>query len=42
MYQTVQIAGHITAQGLFVRRLGDGRVVIDLGDKLVAGMPITR
>ncbi len=42
MYQTIQIAGHITAQGLLVRRLVDGRVVIDVGDKLIAGMPITR
>lgn len=42
MYQTVQIAGHITAQGLFVRLLVDGRVVIDVGDRLIAGTPITR
>ncbi|MGL6211404.1 MAG: hypothetical protein ACRC14_16395 [Paracoccaceae bacterium] len=42
MYQTVQIAGHVTAQGLFVRRLKDGRVVVDLGDRQVAGQPISR
>lgn len=42
MYQTVHIAGQITAQGLFVRRLVDGRIVIDLGDRLVTGRPLTR
>ncbi len=42
MYQTVHIAGHITAQGLFVCRLADGRIVIDLGDRHVTGRPLTR
>jgi hypothetical protein len=42
MYQTIRIAGHVTAQGVLVRRLKDGRVVIDLGDREIAGVPIVR
>jgi len=42
MYQTIQIAGQITAQGLLVRRLSDGRVVVDLGDRQVVGLPVVQ
>ena len=40
MYRTIQIAGHVTAQGLWLRTLADGREVIDLGDRILVGRPI--
>jgi hypothetical protein len=41
MYRTIQIAGHVTAQGLWLRTLADGREVVDLGGQIAVGRPVT-
>lgn len=42
MYLTVKTGTHALAQGTFVRRHGDGRVEISLGDRQVIGVPVSR
>jgi hypothetical protein len=42
MYRTIQIAGRVTAQGLWLRTLADGREVIDLGGRIAIGRPVVR
>ena len=41
MYSTIQIAGHITAQGPVLRRLKDRRVEIDAGGSRLVGYPVS-
>ena len=41
MFSTIQIAGHITAQGHLLRKLKDGRVEIDAGGSRFVGYPVT-
>lgn len=40
MYRTVKTGTHVLAQGTFVRRHGDGRIEINLGDRHVIGLPV--
>ena len=42
MFRTIVVAGRITAQGLFVKNLPDGRVVISLGARRLSGLPVAR
>lgn len=42
MYRTIQIGGHVLAQGIFLRSLGDGRIEIDAGHARLSGHPVTR
>ena len=41
MYRTIQIGGHVLAQGTFLRSLGDGRIEIDAGHARLSGRPVT-
>ena len=40
MHHTVKTGTHVRAQGTFVRRHGDGRIEINLGDRHVIGWPL--
>ena len=42
MLRTIQIGSCMSVQGLLVRRLDDGRVVIRVDDKLYTGLPVER
>ena len=42
MLRTIQIGSCMSVQGLFVRRLDDGRIVIRVDDRLYAGAPVER
>ena len=40
MFKTIVVAGRITAQGLLVQSLPDGRIVISLGERQMTGVPV--
>jgi hypothetical protein len=42
MLRTIQIGTCMSVQGLFVRNLEDGRVVVRVDDKLYTGVPVER
>ena len=42
MLRTIMIGTCMSVQGLFVRRLEDGRMVVRVDDRLYAGTPIER
>lgn len=42
MLRTIQIGSCMSVQGLLVRRLEDGRVVIRVDDKFYTGLPVER
>ena len=42
MLRTIQIGSCTSVQGLFVRLLEDGRMVVRVGQRLYAGLPIER
>jgi hypothetical protein len=42
MLRTIMIGTCMSVQGLFVRRLEDGRMVVRLDGRLYAGMPVER
>ncbi|MGP9788645.1 hypothetical protein [Roseinatronobacter sp. NSM] len=41
MIRTIKIGRYITAQGTFVRALGNGHIVIRAGQRLLSGRPIS-
>lgn len=41
MIHTVKLGKYASAQGVFVRRLEDGRMVVRDGDKLHVGYPVS-
>lgn len=38
--RSIQVAGHITAQGLVVANFDDGRITVDAGGQMLTGWPI--
>ncbi|MCC1481014.1 hypothetical protein [Roseibaca sp. Y0-43] len=42
MLATIRIGKHIQAQGPIVKRLGNGMIVIRVGQKVLAGRPISK
>jgi hypothetical protein len=42
MFRTIEIGSCASVQGLLVRKLPDGRVVIRVDDKTYVGLPIER
>ena len=42
MICTIHIAKYITAQGVFVRKLANGHIVIRAGQDLLTGRPISK
>ena len=42
MLRTIQIGTCVSVQGLVVRQLDDGRVVIRVGERTYEGMPVVR
>lgn len=40
MLRTIQIGSHVLAQGTFIRRLDDGQIEIDAGNRRMVGRPI--
>ena len=42
MLRTIQIGSCVSVQGLLVKQLSDGRIVVRVGDKTYAGIPVTR
>ncbi len=41
MLKTILIGSCVYVQGVFVRKLGDGKIIVRVGDRLYKGMPIT-
>ncbi|MCC5959134.1 MAG: hypothetical protein JJU08_07310 [Rhodobacteraceae bacterium] len=41
MIRTIKIGKYITAQGVFVRALGNGHIVIRAGKQTLTGRPIS-
>ncbi|PKP82843.1 MAG: hypothetical protein CVT80_12965 [Alphaproteobacteria bacterium HGW-Alphaproteobacteria-2] len=42
MLKTIMLGSCVSVQGLFVRHLADGRVLIRVGEKMFAGWPVNR
>lgn len=42
MLATIRIGAHIQAQGLVIKRLANGMIVIRAGQKLMTGRPISK
>lgn len=42
MIKTIQIGRYITAQGVLIRQLPDGLVVIRAGKKTLTGRPVSK
>ncbi|WP_281272595.1 hypothetical protein [Roseovarius spongiae] len=42
MLQTIRLGSCVLVQGIFVRLLPDGRVQVRDGDRLYAGMPVSK
>ena len=42
MIHTVAISSHVQAQGQLIQRLPDGRLLIDVGGRSVAGLPLKK
>jgi hypothetical protein len=42
MVRTITIGGYISVQGLWVRDLSDGRVVVRVGQREYVGYPVAR
>jgi len=42
MLRTIEIGSCVSVQGLLVKQLDNGRVVIRVGDRTYEGVPITR
>lgn len=41
MVRTVILSSCVTVQGIFVRMLDDGRMVVRVGDRTYAGRPVS-
>jgi hypothetical protein len=42
MIRAITIGKYITAQGVFVRKLANGQIVIRAGQKILTGQPISK
>lgn len=42
MLRTITIGSCISVQGIFVRNMPDGRVVVQVDDNVFAGTPVSR
>ncbi|WP_281352604.1 hypothetical protein [Marivivens donghaensis] len=42
MFRTITIGTCVSVQGLFVRQLEDGRVVVRVEDRQFVGKPVTK
>ncbi|MGR3320494.1 MAG: hypothetical protein ACU0DK_01015 [Pseudooceanicola sp.] len=42
MHRTITMGNYVSVQGTFVRQLPDGRVEVRVGDKVFAGVPVSR
>ena len=42
MLRTIAIGTAILIQGIFVKALPDGRIVVKLGNETYTGMPVTK
>ncbi len=42
MLSTITVGSHVQLQGLLIRTLSDGKVVISIGEKEYEGKPVTR
>jgi len=42
MLRTITIGSCVSVQGMFIRKLNDGQIVVRVGEKTFVGYPITR
>jgi len=42
MLKTITVGNHVQVQGLFVKTLANGRVVVSVGDREFEGRPVSR
>lgn len=42
MLRTIEIGSCVSVQGLFIKQLDNGRVVIRVGERLYEGVPVSR
>lgn len=42
MVKTITVGSHISVQGMYVRDLADGRIVVRVGQQEFAGRPVRR
>ena len=42
MLRTITIGGHISVQGVFVKSLADGRMVVRVGAETYLGRPVAQ
>lgn len=40
MLRTILLGSRVLVQGMFVRKLADGRIVVQVGDQTYQGMPV--
>ncbi len=40
MLRTITVGSHVSIQGIFVRALTDGRILVRVGERLFKGMPV--
>ncbi|WP_176224323.1 hypothetical protein [Maritimibacter sp. HL-12] len=41
MVRTITVGNYLSIQGLFVRKLGDGRIVVRIGKEEYTGRPVS-
>jgi hypothetical protein len=41
MLRTILVGSCVSVQGLFVRRLDDGKIVVQVGEKQFQGVPVS-
>lgn len=41
MLRTITLGTHVSVQGIFVRSLKDGKIVVRVGERMFKGFPIT-
>lgn len=41
MLKTILVGSCVSVQGIFVRKLEDGKIVVRVGDRLYQGMPVS-
>ena len=42
MLRTITIGGHISVQGVFVKSLPDGRMIVRVGSSTYSGQPVAQ
>ena len=40
MLRTITVGSHVSIQGIFVRALTDGRILVQVGESLFKGTPV--